>query len=64
MRATSIVYRCGRGLLGKCRTNKGLQGFCICAILSVAFETPERRLNLNEKTSLDRINRTRRDFQR
>jgi hypothetical protein len=32
--------------------------------LSTAFETPVRRLNLNETTSLDRINRTRRDFQR
>jgi len=49
---------------GKWRTNKGLQGFYMCAMLSLAFETPERRLNLNEKTSLDRINRTRRDFQR
>ena len=49
---------------GKWRTNKGLQGFCICAILSLAFETPVRRLNLNETTSLDRINRTRREFQR
>ncbi len=49
---------------GKWQRIKGLHCFWFCAILSLAFETQYVRLNLNETTSLDRFNRTRREFQR
>jgi len=41
-----------------------LHCFWFYVILSLAFETQYVRLNLNETTSLDRLNRTRREFQR